>query len=321
MKKIFFAIMVLVWMFALTGCFHEHTFIEANCITPKTCAECGETDGEPFGHTWKIATCTTPETCEHCGETQGNALGHTWEAATCIWPETCSKCEMTRGEALGHSWENATCTSPKTCTRCSTTSGNSLGHNWKNATCTAPKTCSRCSVTSGSSLGHSWNSATCTSPKKCSRCSTTSGTTIAHKENSQGYCSMCGKDILLQTLKDKLLVELIVPSVGTTNYYCQMKVTNRTNYDVVLDMAFLPTNGKMFTNLKVDTTLKSGYYVVLPFYRSVVDPYNSKYKDAYLDNMSEAYYNFDINGKTVFVKFGVNGSIRWGYSLAEIGVY
>lgn len=240
MKKIFFATMVLVWMFALTGCFHEHTFIEANCITPKTCAECGETDGEPFGHTWKIATCTTPETCEHCGETQGNALGHTWEAATCIWPETCSKCEMTRGEALGHSWENATCTSPKTCSRCSRTSGNSLGHSWKNATCTSPKICSKCNTTAGNSLGHAMSKGFCT------RCD---------------YSTLKLNDVLSAPIQDQYSVKLLCRDM---HVYANQNFASYYNSADGLYLAWAAKN----------TSSKAIKYLTftVAFYNSVGDP-------------------------------------------------
>lgn len=61
---------------SLTACFHEHTWAEATCTEPKTCTECGETEGEPLGHEegdWEKATSASGENvlrkrCARCGE-------------------------------------------------------------------------------------------------------------------------------------------------------------------------------------------------------------------------------------------------------------
>lgn len=92
----------------LSGC-HQHTWIPADCITPKTCESCGQTEGEPLGHQWQAATCTEPKTCSRCGETEGNATGHsfswtTLKPATCSEPGveegTCSVCGETERKEL-----------------------------------------------------------------------------------------------------------------------------------------------------------------------------------------------------------------------------
>ena len=80
---------------------HEHTWVDATCKAPKTCA-CGATEGEPIAHTWVDATCKAPKTCSACGNTEGEALAHTWADATCTAPKTCSACGDTEGEALPH---------------------------------------------------------------------------------------------------------------------------------------------------------------------------------------------------------------------------
>ena len=81
-----------VWMLtALAGCGCQHQWEEATCTTPKTCTQCGETEGEALGHTWTDATCTESSTCTRCGETTGTALGHDvaqWAEET---PSTCSE--------------------------------------------------------------------------------------------------------------------------------------------------------------------------------------------------------------------------------------
>ena len=110
-------------LLTLTGCFCDHQWIEANCVSPKTCSLCEKTEGEALGHTWVDATCTAPKTCSVCAATEGEALGHTWVDATCTAPKTCSVCAATEGEALGHTWVEATTEAPQTCTVCAATEG------------------------------------------------------------------------------------------------------------------------------------------------------------------------------------------------------
>lgn len=124
MRKLLTAVLVLACALLLCacGCKHE-TWLEADCVTPKTCESCGETEGAPLGHTWAAATCETPKTCETCAVTEGEALGHSWADATCEAPKTCASCRLTEGEALGHVWEDATTEAPKTCSVCAATEG------------------------------------------------------------------------------------------------------------------------------------------------------------------------------------------------------
>lgn len=123
-KRLTLIALVLVCALALSacGCKHE-TWTDANCETPKTCADCGETEGAPLGHSWAAATCETPKTCETCAKTDGEALGHAWVDADCENPKTCSNCKLTEGEALGHTWVDATTEAPKTCETCGLTEG------------------------------------------------------------------------------------------------------------------------------------------------------------------------------------------------------
>lgn len=118
-KSVKYTIVVIVLLsfllLMLTGCVCKHEWVEATCTEPKTCALCGETEGEALGHNWSNATCTSPKTCARCGMTEGKALGHDWIEATCTEPKTCHRCGTTEGEAVGHTfteWKvktNATC--------------------------------------------------------------------------------------------------------------------------------------------------------------------------------------------------------------------
>lgn len=50
---------------------HEHTWGQATCDLPKTCSECGATEGDALGHQWIEATFDAPQTCSVCGTTVG----------------------------------------------------------------------------------------------------------------------------------------------------------------------------------------------------------------------------------------------------------
>jgi hypothetical protein len=85
---------------ALVVC--THNWIE-HIIKAATCAEAGEgyyvcslcdaegaaLDLPALGHSWINANCTTPKTCSVCSATEGAALGHSWGAWTETIPATC----------------------------------------------------------------------------------------------------------------------------------------------------------------------------------------------------------------------------------------
>ena len=152
-KKLRLGLFVGAIAFMLSGCCFQHEWLEATCSTPKTCEECGKTEGDVLDHKWQEATCSAPKTCKICGETEGETLDHEWQEATCSTPKTCEICEETEGEGLNHEWQEATCSAPKTCALCGATEGESLGHKWEKATCTVPKTCAVCKKTEGAANG------------------------------------------------------------------------------------------------------------------------------------------------------------------------
>lgn len=125
-KKILSGLLVIASMLCLSGCCISHKWQDAACTAPKTCTECGKTEGEPLGHTWADATCAAPKTCSVCGETEGEALAHTWTDATCAAPKTCSVCGQTEGASLGHTWTAANYQEAKTCSVCAETEGEPL---------------------------------------------------------------------------------------------------------------------------------------------------------------------------------------------------
>jgi len=99
---------LLLCALMLAGCC-SHEWEDANCEQPRTCSECGATEGEKGDHDWEKATCEHPKTCTVCGKEKGDLADHKWEDATCDEPETCRNCGETRGEALGHQWAGFIC--------------------------------------------------------------------------------------------------------------------------------------------------------------------------------------------------------------------
>lgn len=100
-KRLSLIALVLVFALALTACGCKHENVnEGNCVTDKTCADCGEVLSTAPGHNWQDATCEKPKTCSGCGLTEGEALGHSWLDATTEAPKTCENCGATEGERI-----------------------------------------------------------------------------------------------------------------------------------------------------------------------------------------------------------------------------
>lgn len=81
MKKQICILLAAVSLFSLSACGHQHTWQEATCTTPKTCTECGETEGEPIGHSADEATYWEPSVCSVCGEQLAEKLIPDFEKA------------------------------------------------------------------------------------------------------------------------------------------------------------------------------------------------------------------------------------------------
>ena len=129
--------------------------------------ECGEIGTNTFtlddmlGHTWENATCTEPRTCSECGATQGSSYGHSWKAATCTTAQVCTVCGCKGENSLGHDWVEATCTAAKHCTRCNETEGKPADHEWEAASCTHPEYCDKCGLVRGDVLMHEYDGGVC----------------------------------------------------------------------------------------------------------------------------------------------------------------
>lgn len=102
-------------------------------------------------HHWQEATCTEPRTCIDCGKTDGEPLGHDYQGGDCCHASICVRCGASSGILGDHVWAEPTCTEPKTCTVCGKQAflSSPNGHKWMDATCYAPKTCSVCGAVEG----------------------------------------------------------------------------------------------------------------------------------------------------------------------------
>ena len=116
-KYILFALLVVMCLL-LTACQCEHEWQKADCVNPRLCAKCSESQGVALGHSWASATCDAAKTCTRCGQLEGSPLGHAWEAATCDAAKTCKNCGKTEGDPLGHTADPATCETAGVCKTC-----------------------------------------------------------------------------------------------------------------------------------------------------------------------------------------------------------
>lgn len=243
----------------------EHSYQEADCVTPQTCRFCEQILGEPLGHDGSEPTCTEPGVCTRCGvETEaalghveqtrgcldpvvcsrckeeiGEAPGHDFAEATCTLPQVCSRCKEENGEALGHDFAEATCTEPKTCRRCGEVDGKPLGHDLKQGSCTEAAVCRRCGQTVGAALGHDFAEATCTAPRTCRRCRVKEGEPLGHSFveatcELPSTCRRCGATTGRALGHNFQLVES--GTDGNQNferYVCQTCGKEKTEYQAV----------------------------------------------------------------------------------------
>jgi len=226
-----------------------HTWIDADCDTPKTCSSCGATEGEALGHDWADATCTAPKTCKTCGATEGEALGHKYNsvvtAPTCTedgyTTHTCANCgdkyTDTPVDALGHTaGAEATCTTAQTCTVCGAELKAALGHT-KETVAGKAATCTETGLTDG---------------EKCSVCgeTLTAQETIPALGHTEGevkvennvapdcdddgsydnvvYCTVCNEELSRETITvdalghdyDAVVTAPTCEAQGYTTYTC-----------------------------------------------------------------------------------------------------
>ena len=184
MKKMMMLLLCTALLFALAACGTDTkpTGSKPNPSTP-TSSTPKPTDPSHV-HNWQEASCAAPKTCSDCGATEGDVLEHTWDAGVVTKEATeeaageklftCVGCAETKTEVIPalehvHSYDDVVVTKPTCTTAGFTTStcrcGDSqisdetaaLGHAWQDATCVAPKTCSTCSAAEGTVLEHTYD--------------------------------------------------------------------------------------------------------------------------------------------------------------------
>lgn len=145
---------------------HEHQWIEATCIYPKTCRLCNQTSGTAKGHDFAEATCTKPSTCIICNETNGGAIEHSFNQWTVLIEPTC----ITNGV------QNRNCLS---CGHAETQVIDATGHD-KVTDKSIPSTCIQTGLTEGS---------------HCSKCNTILVSQIVTPQKNHnieyGSCTEC----------------------------------------------------------------------------------------------------------------------------------
>lgn len=105
MKRVWMPVLALALAAILSacGCSHDN-WTEASCSAPRTCARCGETEGQPLPHRWQEMDCVNPQTCLRCGVTEGEPGGHAWVIGGCEQIPECIICGTAAAQAPGHSW-------------------------------------------------------------------------------------------------------------------------------------------------------------------------------------------------------------------------
>jgi len=96
----------------------EHTYTDS-CDT--SCNECGAS--RTALHDYSDATCTTPKTCKDCGATEGDALGHTpleddGDCTTSVGCENCSDTAIPARDAHEAGEDDGDCTTEVICKHC-----------------------------------------------------------------------------------------------------------------------------------------------------------------------------------------------------------
>lgn len=287
LSAIFF---IAVMLFALCSCSGEkapaecevHDFYEETIVRNSTCSEEGVAE----------------RICKVCGAKETRTiptLSHSYsswikvEDATCVSDgteeRTCYNC--------GHKE-----------TRAVKATGNHSYGSWttvKKATCSeegvSERTCHNCSrkeTKKISATGHKWIAATLTTPKTCSVCGMTDGKALGLS-------------------KDDIDIRLIIPSVGTTNYYASVKITNKSDNPIFIPTNFYSFNGYLctchYTNSGSAFELAPNHHIKLDAYRSMIwsNRLDAKYRDMYLDNNSKGYVVIDYMGKQYYAEYGVDG--------------
>ena len=165
----------------------EHDWAEATCTLPKTCGNCGETEGTALGH---INTCLSSGLCARCGAEYDAPITHIFDQqiTTAAYKKSNATCDAKAtyyyscvcglkgeeafefGDALGHTYSiwnsngdgthTRVCINDDTHTETEECSGGT-------ATCTDRAECDVCGETYGELPTHTWNAGEVQTPATC----------------------------------------------------------------------------------------------------------------------------------------------------------
>lgn len=101
----------------------KHSWIEADCENPRTCAKCGTTEGEALGHKPEAddGNCVTDTLCRVCDKVLAPGFAHTplEDDGDCTTEVLCSVCDNVAIEAReNHEGGIASCVSGEICDVC-----------------------------------------------------------------------------------------------------------------------------------------------------------------------------------------------------------
>ncbi|MBR2571639.1 MAG: SEL1-like repeat protein [Clostridia bacterium] len=176
MKRLTGAVLLIVALAFALSAYADSTWTCGTCgrrvqaALGDTCPYCG---ARRHVHTWRDATCTEPKTCGECGATEGKALGHQWDGGTVIQEAncrtigvksyTCTVCGAVRDERIPKDPANHT--------------GGTETKGRRDATCTADgytgdTCCKSCGelIVRGSAIpaaGHQWDEGTVIQEATC----------------------------------------------------------------------------------------------------------------------------------------------------------
>ncbi|MBO5898136.1 MAG: hypothetical protein J6R04_03905 [Clostridia bacterium] len=226
-----------------------HTWVEgARCTDDTVCSTCGEVMPNTGGaHAWVEWDCENPKTCTDCGATEGEAQGHFWRSATCELPQTCDRCGATKGEPRGHMPTEATCTQKSVCKICESVRSVARGHQWAGATCTEGARCTVCNAL-GNKADHQYEGEQmCGQQRKCTVCGQPEAL-ITHQWGTDGRCTRCHTTLTLDMIQELVSFHsancgAVMKLSGKAVYVRTLWIESKAPFDVIIQENTLLARG------------------------------------------------------------------------------
>ena len=162
---------------------------DATCTTPKTCAKCGETEGEPLGHDYDDGVITTNPSCSTVGT----------KTFTCTRDSEHTYTEDVAIDENAHAWNEGIITTNPTCAAVGT----------KTFTCTHNNTHTR--TEDVSALGHKYDNAC---DATCNVCAEQRTPAEHFDKDGEHTCDECGAVLSEDGLSGGAIAGIAVGSVS-----------------------------------------------------------------------------------------------------------